>query len=76
MVCCLQAEGLVLTLRDLFQVVFEMKKKEIEEAKKLKEEGQDNKENEKNEENKDRTASQVGLLSGRAMVLLFVALKF
>ena len=39
MVCIdlLQSEGLVLTLRDLFQVVFEMKKKEVEEAKKNRE---------------------------------------
>lgn len=29
-----QAEGLVLSLRDLFQVVFEMKKREVEEARK------------------------------------------
>ena len=33
----LKAEGLVLTLRDLFQVVFEMKKREMEEAKRRKE---------------------------------------
>ena len=33
----LQAEGLVLTLRDLFQVVFEMKKKEMTNALKNKE---------------------------------------
>ena len=32
-----QAEGLVLTLRDLFQVVFEMKKKEMTNALKNKE---------------------------------------
>ncbi len=32
-----QAENLVLTLRDLFQVVFEMKKREMEEAKRRKE---------------------------------------
>jgi len=31
----LQAEGIVLSLRDLFQVVFDMKKREVEEAKKL-----------------------------------------
>ena len=31
---CLQAEGIVLSLRDLFQVVFDMKKREVEEAKK------------------------------------------
>ena len=36
----LQAEGLVLSLRDLFQVVFEMKKKEMEEAKKAKEQAE------------------------------------
>lgn len=40
----LQAEGLVLTLRDLFQVVFEMKKREVEEAKKHKDENKENKE--------------------------------
>ena len=32
-----QAEGLVLSLRDLFQVVFEMKKKEVEQQKQKKE---------------------------------------
>lgn len=31
---CLQAENVVLTLRDLFQVVYENKKKEMEAAKK------------------------------------------
>ena len=43
----LQAENVVLTLRDLFQVVFEMKKKESEDEKKLK---LDNRENTKTEE--------------------------
>ncbi len=33
----LQAENLVLTLRDLFQVVFEMKKREMDEAKRRRE---------------------------------------
>ena len=33
-VAWLQAEGIVLSLRDLFQVVFDIKKREVEEAKK------------------------------------------
>ena len=33
-----QAEALVLTLRDLFQVVYDTKKKEVEEAKQKQEE--------------------------------------
>lgn len=42
--CCFlwQAESLVLALRDLFQVVFEIKKKEMAEVKKLKSENEDN----------------------------------
>jgi len=51
----MQAEALVLTLRDLFQVVFEMKKKEVEEAKKQKELC-DNRENIKKEDQLDRTS--------------------
>jgi len=34
-----QAEAVVLTLRDLFQIIFERKKKEMEEAKKQQTEG-------------------------------------
>ena len=39
----IQAEGLVLTLRDLFQVVFEMKKQEVEAAKARKSAKEDDK---------------------------------
>ena len=37
---CFQAEGLVLSLRDLFQVVFEMKKREVELQKQKKQDGE------------------------------------
>ena len=52
-VSMLQAEPVVLTLRDLFLVVFEMKKKEVEEAKKNKEENKENHTEEKTEEKEE-----------------------
>ena len=78
---CVQSEGLVLSPRDLFQGVFEMKKKEVEEAKKQKDDDNkdDNKENEGKEQaqqNASATDTKVRTLTALARAHLVLRIEF